>query len=80
MPETKPSQVADALVPMRVMAKAIWSFTGEPGSPVVYFGILGSAAPPAGAVPEPASWALMIVGMGVAGGALRRRRSAAVTP
>lgn len=32
----------------------------------------------AGAVPEPASWAMMIVGVGVAGGALRRRRSAKV--
>lgn len=28
------------------------------------------------AVPEPASWALMIMGFGLAGGALRRRRSA----
>lgn len=29
-----------------------------------------------GAVPEPASWALMIGGMGLVGGALRRRRTA----
>lgn len=33
----------------------------------------GSATP--GAVPEPATWALMIGGMGAVGGALRRRRS-----
>jgi hypothetical protein len=32
---------------------------------------------PAGAVPEPASWALMIAGFGLAGGALRRRRAPA---
>ena len=30
-------------------------------------------------VPEPASWALMIAGFGLAGAALRRRRSAALT-
>jgi hypothetical protein len=33
---------------------------------------------PTGAVPEPASWALMIAGFGLAGGALRSRRSAAL--
>ena len=33
--------------------------------------------PPAGGVPEPASWALMIAGFGLAGAALRRRRAAA---
>lgn len=32
---------------------------------------------PIGAVPEPASWALMIGGVGLAGGALRRRRTIA---
>ena len=37
---------------------------------------LGSAT--AGGAPEPATWALMIGGMGLAGAALRRRRSAAV--
>jgi hypothetical protein len=39
--------------------------------------VTGDAAP--GAVPEPASWALMISGFGLAGAALRRRRSAAAT-
>jgi hypothetical protein len=29
------------------------------------------------AVPEPATWAMMIIGFGVAGGALRRRPAAA---
>lgn len=32
-----------------------------------------------GAVPEPASWAFMIAGFGLVGGALRQRRSAALT-
>lgn len=33
--------------------------------------------PGAAAVPEPATWALMIVGLGAAGGALRARRPVA---
>jgi hypothetical protein len=34
------------------------------------------ASPPLAAVPEPAAWALMLAGFGLAGGALRRRRGA----
>ena len=34
----------------------------------------GSANTASGAVPEPASWAMMILGLGVAGAALRRQR------
>lgn len=33
-------------------------------------------APPGGGVPEPATWALMIAGFGLAGAGLRRRRTA----
>lgn len=40
----------------------------------VQFGTLAVAPPPA--VPEPASWAMMIVGLGIAGTALRRRKTA----
>lgn len=43
------------------------------GSATVNFDRLGAA------VPEPASWALMITGFGLAGAALRRRRSVAAT-
>ncbi|UAK23445.1 PEPxxWA-CTERM sorting domain-containing protein [Sphingomonas nostoxanthinifaciens] len=32
-----------------------------------------------GAVPEPASWAMMLAGFGIAGGAMRRRRNLAVS-
>lgn len=34
-----------------------------------------AAAGTAGAVPEPASWAMMVIGFGAMGGALRRRRA-----
>jgi hypothetical protein len=37
----------------------------------------GDPGPTSGGVPEPAAWALMIAGFGMAGAALRRRRTAA---
>lgn len=40
----------------------------------------GSFAFSAAGVPEPASWAMLIGGFGMAGGALRRRRTAALVP
>lgn len=43
-----------------------------------YSGQLNFTGEGAVAVPEPATWALMIGGFGVAGGALRRRRTARV--
>jgi hypothetical protein len=39
----------------------------------------GAVTPPAGGVPEPASWALMIAGFGLAGAALRRRGRSLLT-
>lgn len=38
-------------------------------------GVSLSISPLAAAVPEPATWAMMILGFGLVGGALRRRRS-----
>ena len=47
-------------------------------SPVIaIYGANGQGLLPAGGVPEPARWALMLAGFGCAGAALRRRR---VTP
>jgi Protein of unknown function (DUF642)/PEP-CTERM motif len=46
-----------------------------PGNGGVFFDDIRVSGP--AAVPEPASWALMIGGFGLAGAALRRRRSAA---
>ncbi|HLZ75934.1 FxDxF family PEP-CTERM protein [Phenylobacterium sp.] len=45
------------------------------GGPAASFGGTVNFAPIAGGVPEPASWALMIIGFGSAGALLRRRRS-----
>lgn len=49
--------------------------TGHTG--YVFLDGFGAVTPPTvidGAVPEPASWAMMIVGLGIAGGSLRRRQ------
>ncbi len=47
---------------------------------VLYAGITNEVLPPStGAVPEPASWAMMIAGFGLAGAALRRRGARTVT-
>lgn len=67
------------------VADAFQSFTATPSSLSLSFNSTGGSpysasatlsVPPAGAVgavPEPASWALMIVGFGMVGGAMRRR-------
>ena len=41
---------------------------------IVYDNITFGSSTPGGLVPEPATWAMMIGGIGAAGGALRRRR------
>ncbi|MEH3103119.1 MAG: PEPxxWA-CTERM sorting domain-containing protein [Sphingomonas phyllosphaerae] len=39
-----------------------------------------TTTPPAGPVPEPATWAMMILGFGLVGAAMRKRASATVQP
>ncbi|WP_419814313.1 PEPxxWA-CTERM sorting domain-containing protein [Glacieibacterium sp.] len=43
----------------------------------VYLDGFGAVTPPTGGVPEPATWSMMITGFGLAGMAVRRRRSLA---
>lgn len=50
------------------------SYAGRYGEVSIVGGSLTFSPSVAGAVPEPASWALMIAGVGAAGAGLRRRR------
>jgi hypothetical protein len=51
-----------------------WAAAHPGYSVVMSDGIVNGDAPVSGGVPEPAAWALMITGFGLAGAALRRRR------
>ena len=53
----------------------VQNVTGATASP---FSINGTVAAVAGAVPEPASWAMMIAGVGFVGVSLRRRAKVSV--
>lgn len=53
------------------------SFAGAANTIVFDDVTFGSATPGGGGVPEAATWAMMIAGMGAAGGALRRRKAVA---
>ena len=62
----------------------LYSFSGVAISKVVFstasqFGVDNFTFQVSGGVPEPASWALMLGGFGLVGGAMRSRRKAAVT-
>mgnify|MGYP001794655335 CR=1 FL=1 len=53
--------------------------TGSAGQAVIIGGSGGSiTAPPPGAVPEPATWAMMLLGFGMIGTAMRRSRKQTV--
>jgi hypothetical protein len=52
--------------------------SGTGGPAATFGGTVSFVLSNAGGVPEPASWALMIVGFGSAGAMLRRRRSLAM--
>ena len=58
-------------------ASLTFSFTQTGGAGSAVSGSYTLASPPAG-VPEPATWGMMIAGAGMAGAAVRRRRSAKV--
>jgi hypothetical protein len=51
-------------------------FFGLSSTPATVYGTFSFAGASAGAVPEPASWAMMLVGFGAVGAVVRRRRVA----
>lgn len=50
------------------------------GADIDAVGAISTRAPTNGGIPEPGAWALMIAGFGLAGAALRRRRTIAIAP
>ncbi len=56
----------------------IFARAANPGAVDANFGLTLAFSPPASGVPEPATWAMMLVGFGAAGYSLRRRRSTSV--
>jgi uncharacterized repeat protein (TIGR03803 family) len=64
------SLIADALGTLY----GVTQFGGGPDNAGTVFSITGSGFDVGGAVPEPASWAMLIAGFGLTGAAMRRRR------
>lgn len=52
---------------------------GGVANQIVFDDVTFGSSTPGGAVPEPATWAMLITGFGLVGGAMRRRSSARVT-
>jgi len=70
------SEPSAKLKPMPLISVALPAVVAEPASHAVDAAApITSIGPSAGAVPEPASWALMILGFGGIGAGLRRRRA-----
>jgi hypothetical protein len=63
------SAFADPIFTILGDAADSYSFVGLPASAI------GNALPPSGAVPEPATWAMMLAGFGVIGAQMRRRHT-----
>ncbi len=55
----------------------IFTILGPNADDYVIVGVPGPSGSPATAVPEPATWAMLVGGFGLVGGALRRRRQVA---
>jgi hypothetical protein len=69
-----PGFPSDGMTPEQIAAYQQWPTAND-----IILGQSPQDAPPPPAVPEPASWALMLAGFGLVGGALRGRRTAAVS-
>lgn len=81
---TLPGTSADFFSTWKMTGIAVTDLAGNPirpfslesGSGVDWSSLLPATPPVAGAIPEPASWALMIIGFGLVGKAARRRHRA----
>lgn len=59
-------------------ANGAFGFYNYSQARVLYAGITEDVLPPTGAIPEPATWAMLIAGFGLVGVAARRRRAVTV--
>jgi len=66
------------MIPLTANASNVLTITGTTFGDASYSGTLSFGATPA--VPEPATWALMLMGFGAVGFSMRRKRSATALP